>query len=111
MQGASEIAAHHWRRGAKSWDKGDGQGPVTEADLAVNAHLHDSLRPRRPGYGWLSEESDPLEASERMTRDTVFVVDPIDGTRAWSAGQRTVATAVAVVRAGLPVAAVVRLPV
>jgi 3'-phosphoadenosine 5'-phosphosulfate (PAPS) 3'-phosphatase len=42
------------------WDKADNQGPVTEADLAVNAYLHEHLTAARPGYGWLSEESDPL---------------------------------------------------
>lgn len=110
VQGASDIAAHHWHNGARSWDKGDGQGPVTEADLAVNTHLHDTLRPVRPAYGWLSEESDPLTTLDRLGHDTVFVVDPIDGTRAFIDGQKSFATALAVVRAGQPVAAVVHLP-
>ncbi|WP_286173969.1 inositol monophosphatase family protein [Rhodobacter sp. NTK016B] len=107
---AGEIAHRYFRAQPEVWDKGDGQGPVTEADLAVNTHLHDRLRKARPDYGWLSEESDPLGDLSRLERDTTFVVDPIDGTRAFIDGQPGFAHALAVVRAGVPVAALVHLP-
>lgn len=110
-KGAGEIAERHFRANFKTWDKGDGQGPVTEADLAVNAFLQSKLGAARPGYGWLSEESDPLGDTARLGYEMAFVVDPIDGTRAFIDGQSGFATAVAVVKGGLPVAAVVHLPV
>ncbi len=109
-QGAGKIAARHFKRGAKVWDKGDGQGPVTEADLEVNDYLHATLGAARPDYGWLSEESDPLADMSRVSKSLTFVIDPIDGTRAFIDGQPGFAHALAVVRDGLPVAAVVYLP-
>ncbi|HPD92591.1 MAG: 3'(2'),5'-bisphosphate nucleotidase CysQ [Rhodobacter sp.] len=109
-RGAGEIAQRHFRAGGRVWDKGGGQGPVTEADLAVNDYLQSRLCAARPGYGWLSEESDPLGDLARLQADTLFVVDPIDGTRAFIEGQNGFAHALAVVRAGQPVAAVVHLP-
>ena len=54
---AGEIALRYWRQSPEAWDKGGGAGPVSEADLAVNAHLESLLRGARPDYGWLSEES------------------------------------------------------
>ena len=53
---AGEIALRYWRRSPKAWEKGD-QGPVTEADIAVNDMLQAELSGARPGYGWLSEET------------------------------------------------------
>lgn len=108
--GAGEIAKRHFKTGAKVWDKGGGQGPVTEADLEVNDFLHAMLTTARPGYGWMSEESDPLTDLSRMGKPITFVIDPIDGTRSFIDGQPGFAHALAVVRDGLPIAAVVHLP-
>lgn len=55
--------------------------PVTSADLAVNRILHAHLLSAFPGDGWLSEES-PDDAI-RLQKDRVWVVDPIDGTKAF----------------------------
>lgn len=107
---AGALALRHFRAGAQVWDKPGGQGPVTEADLAVNALLHDHLASARPGYGWLSEESDPLVDLDRLSARRVFVVDPIDGTRAFIDGQEGWAHALAVIEDGQPQAAVVHLP-
>ena len=107
---AGKIAERYYRQDVKVWDKGDGQGPVTEADLAVNAHLHATLTAARPGYGWLSEESNPLGDLSRLGHETCFVIDPIDGTRAFLDGQPGFAHALAVIHKGQPVAAVVYLP-
>ena len=56
--------------------------PVTAADMAVN-ELLEELLPRR-GEGWLSEES--VDKPDRLDRDRVWIVDPIDGTREFVAG-------------------------
>ena len=45
----------HFGAGRRSWYKGPGQ-VVTEADLEVDALLHDMLSGARPDDGWLSEE-------------------------------------------------------
>lgn len=109
-QGAGAIARRHFGAGGRVWDKGGGQGPLTEADLAVNDYLRDTLTAARPGWGWMSEESAPLTDLARLGAETLFIVDPIDGTRAFSEGQTSFAHALAIVRDGQPVAAVVHLP-
>lgn len=105
---AGEIALRYWKQGAKSWDKGGGHGPVTEADLDVNEMLADRLLAARPGYGWLSEETE--DGAARLAAERVFIIDPIDGTRAFMAGEETFAHSLAVAEQGRVTAAVVYLP-
>ena len=107
---AGEVALRYFRQAPQVWDKADNQGPVSEADLAVNDHLRGVLGDARPGYGWMSEESAPLTDLSRLSAETLFIVDPIDGTRAFLDGQPGWAHALAVVRGGMPLAAVVHLP-
>ena len=89
-------------------EKPGGQGPVSEADLAVNAALKARLLAARPGYGWLSEE-DP-DGPERLSARRVLVLDPIDGTRAYVEGGADFAISIAVIEGGRPVAGAVHLP-
>ena len=89
-------------------EKPGGHGPVSEADLAVNRQLHETLTAARPDYGWLSEESE--DGPARLAARRVFVIDPIDGTRAFLASQQAWALSLAVVEDGRPIAAVVHLP-
>lgn len=105
---AGDIARKHFRNDAEVWDKGDGQGPVTEADLEIDQMLQAELTATQPDYGWLSEET--ADTSHRLDRDHVFIVDPIDGTRAFVEGKKGFSHALAVVERGVPVAAVVYLP-
>lgn len=88
--------------------KPGGLGPVTDADHAVNATLHDILRSARPDYGWLSEETEDTPA--RMARDRTFIIDPIDGTRSFIEGSGTWAHSLAVVEGGEAIAAAIYLP-
>ena len=105
---AGRIAMRYWRRDPQVWDKGGEHGPVTEADLAVNDMLKARLLAARPDYGWLSEET-PDNAG-RLAVETVFIIDPIDGTRAFVAGEETWAHSLAVAHKGRVTAGVVYLP-
>ena len=105
---AGKVAQAHQGGDLQIREKDDGAGPVTAADLAVNELLEDQLRAARPGYGWLSEES--ADPGIRRDHDTVFIIDPIDGTRSFIEGARSWAHALAVVRHGEVTAAVVYLP-
>jgi myo-inositol-1(or 4)-monophosphatase len=105
---AGKIALRYWKNAPEAWDKGDGAGPVSEADLAVNAMLEDALRTARPDYGWLSEES--VDDPARLGADYCFIIDPIDGTRAYLQGDGGFAHALAVTKAGRVVAGVVHMP-
>lgn len=105
---AGRIALRYWRKDPKVWDKGGEHGPVSEADLAVNDMLKARLMDARPDYGWLSEETP--DSTDRLAVDTVFILDPIDGTRAFIAGEETWAHSLAVAHRGKVTAGVVYLP-
>jgi len=107
-QDAGKIASRHFHGGTRKWDKPDGAGPVTDADLEVDAMLRGRLTRERPGYGWLSEET--ADTPDRLQAERVFIIDPIDGTRAFADGQTTFAHSLAVVENGQPIAAAVFLP-
>jgi myo-inositol-1(or 4)-monophosphatase len=106
---AGQIALRYWKRDPQVWQKGGDEGPVTEADLAVNDALSDHLRTTRPTYGWLSEES--ADDPARLDCEHVFILDPIDGTRAFIAGEDTFSHSIAVARNGVVTAGVVFVPV
>lgn len=80
VRAGGDIARKFYCGDYKRWSK-DGGSPVTEADLAVDKYLRESLTSARPDYGWLSEES--ADDPARLIRSQVFVVDPIDGTVAF----------------------------
>lgn len=104
---AGEVALGHFHGDPAVWTKSGGS-PVSEADLAADRLLAERLRRERPDYGWLSEET--ADGPDRLARRRLFVVDPIDGTRAFLAGSPWWAVSVAVVEADRPVAAVLRAP-
>jgi myo-inositol-1(or 4)-monophosphatase len=85
-----------------------GGSPVTEADLAADALLKQRLREAFPEAGWLSEET--ADNAERLKRRALLVIDPIDGTRAFVAGDPRWAVSAALVVDGRPVAGVVHAP-
>jgi myo-inositol-1(or 4)-monophosphatase len=105
---AGEVALEFFRKDPEVWWKNGGHSPVSAADYAANEVLETMLRGARPDYGWLSEET--TDDSDRASRSTVFVVDPIDGTRAFIGGKDTWCVSVAVVHEGRPVAGVLVAP-
>jgi myo-inositol-1(or 4)-monophosphatase len=106
VQAAGAVALKFFRGPLKHWTKGQGDSPVSEADIMANDLLHEHLV--EPGDGWLSEESenDPTRLDARR----VWVVDPIDGTRAFIAGREDWSVSAALVVDGRPVAAALYAP-
>ena len=96
---AGALALTFFQRKIETMQKADGT-PVSEADLAVDRLLHGRLMGERPGYGWLSEES--ADDKRRVAMRAVWVVDPIDGTRGFLAGENDWTVAVALVVDGKP---------
>jgi myo-inositol-1(or 4)-monophosphatase len=94
---AGKIARSYFGGHYRSWDKGKGQ-PVTEADLAVDHFLRDTLTAARPDYGWLSEETE--HDPRRLSAANTFVVDPIDGTVGFLKGRPQFTICAAVVHDG-----------
>lgn len=92
---------------ARVWSKSGGS-PVTEADVAVDTFLKVRLSEVEPAAAWLSEET--IDDPVRLGADRVWIVDPIDGTRAFLSGHPDWSIAVALLEAGEPVLGVVFAP-
>jgi myo-inositol-1(or 4)-monophosphatase len=104
---AGELGKSLARRTVQKWSKSDGT-QVTEADLAINALIENTLRPARPTYGWLSEETPDDHA--RLSTDRIWIIDPIDGTSAFIRQHDEWCVAAALVERGRPIAAAVYRP-
>ncbi len=101
------LALAHRAAGVQVRTKSDGT-PVTEADEAVDRLLFDTLTAARPDYGWLSEET--ADDPSRLRTARQFIVDPIDGTKAYLQGDPWYVVSIAVVEAGQAVAGVLFAP-
>lgn len=104
---AGIIASGYFRKELKTWTKEFGS-PVSEADIVLDKFLSSALLTARPDYGWLSEES--ADNPDRLNKRRVFVVDPIDGTRAFIGGENSWTISLAVVEDGVAIAGVVFAP-
>jgi myo-inositol-1(or 4)-monophosphatase len=109
MREAGDLARLTSRSAYKSWTKGEDRSPVSDADIAVNDLLRQRLPKLAPAAGWLSEESEghPPESAAA----SAWVVDPIDGTRAYIAGRGDWTISVALVEDARPVLAALYAPV
>lgn len=108
---AGELAMRYFRPGlatsARIWSKAGGS-PVTEADVAVDTFLKVRLSQALPRAGWLSEET--ADDSRRLNRELVWIVDPIDGTRAFLSGHADWSVAIALLWQNAPVLGLVHAP-
>jgi myo-inositol-1(or 4)-monophosphatase len=105
---AGALARTMYRTDIKQWTKG-ASSPVSEADIAVDELIRQRLQAATPDYGWLSEES--VDDRIRLDRQRVWIVDPIDGTRAYLGGRQDWSVSVALVEGGRPKLAAVYAPV
>jgi myo-inositol-1(or 4)-monophosphatase len=99
MREAGDLARATLLGPLKRWTKGDDDSPVTEGDIAVNDLLRARLGELLPAAAWVSEET--AGAPER-TPSLAWVVDPIDGTRAYIAGRVDWSISVALVENARP---------
>jgi myo-inositol-1(or 4)-monophosphatase len=106
LREAGALAMQSFGASPRSWLK-DGDSPVSETDIAVNELLRARLIDNGDD-GWLSEESENDPA--RLTKRRVWVVDPIDGTRAFLAGRPDWSISAALVQEGRPMVAAVYAP-
>ena len=104
VRDAGAIALDYFQRGFEVREKNPGD-PVTDADLAVDEALKSRLMGERPGYGWMSEETEDDRA--RLDAPRTWIVDPIDGTKGFVEGNQHWVVSAALVEAGRPVCAVV----
>lgn len=104
---AGALAMARWRTDFARWEKVPGS-PVCEVDLDIDAMLRARLMALLPDAGWLSEET--ADNPERLMRERVWVVDPIDGTRDYIRGRPGWAVSIALAERGYATLAVLDAP-
>jgi myo-inositol-1(or 4)-monophosphatase len=82
--------------------------PVTTADLAVDRLIHEAVARYFPDDGWLSEERQ--DDRERLRKKRTWIVDPIDGTRAFIKKVPEFCISVALVENACPIIAAILNP-
>jgi myo-inositol-1(or 4)-monophosphatase len=103
LRAGAEVA--RLRRDGVRYGRKDGWELVSEADLVASEILHAALTGAFPGDGWLGEEH--ADTAERLGRERVWIVDPIDGTREYLQGIPEYAISIGLVIAGRPALGVV----
>jgi myo-inositol-1(or 4)-monophosphatase len=104
---AGKIALRFHGKKPRAWSKPDGTH-VTEADIAVDTFLRETITEARPDDGWLSEETP--DNPGRLNRRRLWIADPIDGTRLFLAGEHGWGIGVALTVEGDPVVSAVYCP-
>lgn len=105
---AGSIILNFYKSDYEIKDKGY-HNPVTTADHAADLRLKEILMEARPNYGWLSEES--IDSTERLSKERVWVVDPLDGTKEFIEGVSNFVVSVALVENEVPIVGVLFNPV
>jgi myo-inositol-1(or 4)-monophosphatase len=105
---AGALALSMFGAPIKNWTKA-GSSPVCEADIAVDRLLRERLTGDGAAIAWLSEES--ADDPARLRARYVWIVDPIDGTRAYLASAPDWTVSAALVENGRPIAACLYAPV
>ncbi len=99
---ARPIARRYFRSDLKVIDKPDAT-PVTLADMEIEARLREEIGKTYPEHGVLGEEEDP----KNIDAEYVWVIDPIDGTKAFTVGKPQFGTLVGLCRNGEPIIGVI----
>ena len=79
--------------------------PVTIADHEADSYLSNFIINEFPNDGWLSEET--VDTYERLDKDRVWIVDPLDGTKEFIEGVENFSISIALVHKNSPVVGVV----
>jgi 3'(2'), 5'-bisphosphate nucleotidase len=105
---AGRVALAFYGKALHVERKGTMDEPVTEADYAANRIIVEALGREFPGDGLLSEET--TDTGERLRRERVWIVDPLDGTNGFIDGTGDFAVQIGLAEAGKAVIGVVYLP-
>ncbi len=103
---AGPIVARYFRSDLTIADKADAS-PVTTADREAEAAIRAVLEAECPDHGILGEE----HGGDNLEAEYVWVLDPIDGTKAFVTGKPLFGTLIALCQNGVPVLGVIDQPV
>ncbi|MHA1303827.1 MAG: 3'(2'),5'-bisphosphate nucleotidase CysQ [Candidatus Heimdallarchaeaceae archaeon] len=104
VEKANNLFLENVRNGYKTSYKHKND-PVTSVDLALDHFLREELLSNFPEFGWLSEET--KDNPERLTKEYVWIVDPIDGTREFVKGIPEFTISIALIKNHSPVLGVI----
>ena len=105
---AGAIILNYYKADYEIQEKGY-HNPVTTADHEADTLLKEILLNARPDYGWLSEET--VDSRERLEKESVWVVDPLDGTKEFIEGVPHFVVSIALVKSGQPTIGILYNPV
>ena len=103
---AADVVRHYYQRNLKVTIKAD-KSPVTEADVETEKTIRAILEATFPAHGFYGEET----GSNALEAEYVWVVDPIDGTKAFVREYPMFSTQIALMRAGRLIVGVSSAPV
>ncbi len=106
LDAAGAAIRPYFRAGVISDDKSD-ESPVTVADKLAEETLRTILREKFPDFGILGEEFADHNAGAKY----VWVIDPIDGTRAFITGRLTFCTLLGLLEDGVPILGFIDQPI
>jgi 3'(2'), 5'-bisphosphate nucleotidase len=107
---ASEILMAHYRNPDLAIVEKDDRSPVTEADMASNAFVSELLGHEFPGIPLISEEGPKEDYTIRKTREYSWILDPLDGTKEFIAGNDEFAINLALLHKNKPVMGIISIP-
>lgn len=102
---SGQIARRYYRAGVSVDTKAD-DSPVTQADREAEACLREMITARFPDHGIIGEEF----GSGGTDREFVWILDPIDGTKAFITGRPTFGTLIGLLHHGVPILGVIDHP-
>lgn len=103
---AGAIARSYFQQTLEIEIKAD-TSPVTRADQEIEERIIELIRTHYPGHGIYGEESGLRETDA----DWIWVIDPIDGTKAFIAGKSTFVTLIALCQRTIPVIGLIDQPI
>jgi 3'(2'), 5'-bisphosphate nucleotidase len=89
----------------------DDKSPLTEADMLSNKVITGALRHRYPGIPMISEEHKEIPYNEREKWHTLWLIDPLDGTKEFIKKNGEFTVNIALIENGMPALGVVYAPV
>ena len=103
---ARSILQNYYRKPIPVDAKSDAS-PVTQADRDAESAMRDILKRAAPDHGIVGEEF----GSENADAEFVWVLDPLDGTRAFISGKPTFGTLIGLAHKGVPILGVIDMPI
>ena len=102
---AGKILMKYFKSSDKKVQMKSKDNPVTIADNEADSYLNNFIISEFPDDGWLSEET--VDTSDRLNKNRVWIVDPLDGTKEFIEGIENFSISIALVNNNSPVLGVI----